>query len=199
MFAILERRTTPQPQPHEPDYADRELLNKIAAADRDSFDTLYRKYHKRIVNFAMRSTNRPDLAEEVASDTLFTVWQKAGSFSGKSKVSTWIFGIAYRKSLKSISRTARRESRTPAGIDDVPEPSVPPSQDAVLHRDHLAAALGALPIDQRTAMILAYVNGYKYEEIAVIVGKPVNTIKTRIRAARAKLHSLYGENPEPQG
>ena len=81
----------------------------------------------------------------------------------------------------------------------MPEPSVPPSQDAVLHRDHLAAALGALPIDQRTAMILAYVNGYKYEEIAVIVGKPVNTIKTRIRAARAKLHSLYGENPEPKG
>jgi RNA polymerase sigma-70 factor (ECF subfamily) len=70
------------------DIEDRQLLQLIIGADRNSFDELYRKYYKRLVTFSMRTTYRPELAEEVAADTLFTVWQKAASFQGNSKVST---------------------------------------------------------------------------------------------------------------
>ena len=179
----------------DPDSLDRTLLSQVAAADRSSFDDLYRRYYPRLVTFAMRSTSRPDLAEEVAADTLFTVWRKAGSFRGGSKVSTWIFGIAYRKSLKALSRSLRRESRTGGDMEQVREPSQAPNQNALVFRDQVMAALRSLPMEQRTVVALTYIYGYKYEEIATIIGRPVNTIKTRMRAARRTLHAVYGESP----
>ena len=192
---LNQREQTPDLPTGDPDSLDRALLSQVAAADRTSFDDLYRRYYPRLVNFAMRSTSRADLAEEVAADTLFTVWQKAKSFRGGSKVSTWIFGIAYRKSLKALSKSLRRESRTGGDVEQTAEPAEAPNQNAVIFKDQVAAALRELPVEQRTVVILTFVYGYKYEEIAAIVGRPVNTIKTRMRAARLKLHAVYGESP----
>ena len=181
MLNIRER--TLQLPKDDPDSLDRTLLSQVAAADRSSFDDLYRRYYPRLVNFAMRSTSRPDLAEEVAADTLFTVWRKAGSFQGKSKVSTWIFGIAYRKSLKALTKTVKRETRSGGDVEKAPETAEPPNQNAVIFKDQVQAALKELPVEQRTVVILTYIYGYKYEETASIIGRPVNTIKTRMRAA----------------
>jgi DNA-directed RNA polymerase specialized sigma24 family protein len=51
-----------------------------------------------------------------------------------------------------------------------------------------------LSVEQRTVVILTYVHGYKYEEIAKILGRPTNTIKTRMRAARTRLQAVYGND-----
>lgn len=191
----MKRERTVQLPKDDPDSLDRTLLSQVAAADRSSFDDLYRRYYPRLVNFAMRSTSRPDLAEEVAADTLFTVWRKAGSFRGKSKVSTWIFGIAYRKSLKALTKTVKRENRSGGDVENAPETAEPPNQNAVIFKDQVQVALKELPVEQRTVVILTYIYGYKYEEISTIVGRPVNTIKTRMRAARLRLHAVFGESP----
>jgi RNA polymerase sigma factor (sigma-70 family) len=147
----------------------------------------------------MRTTYRPELAEEVAADTLFTVWQKAASFQGNSKVSTWIFGIAYRKSLKALTRTVNHESRAAPDLENMADEAVPPSQDAVMFRNQLGAVLKTLSVEQRTVVILTYVHGYKYEEIAKILGRPTNTIKTRMRAARTRLQAVYGNDAVTEG
>lgn len=129
---LTKREPPPHPAKDDPDTLDRALLSQVAAADRSSFDDLYRRYYQRVVSFALRSTSRPELAEEVAADTLFTVWKKAVAFRGGSKVSTWILGIAYLKSLKALSKTVRRENRTGGDIENAPEPSLPP-QPACRH------------------------------------------------------------------
>jgi RNA polymerase sigma-70 factor (ECF subfamily) len=51
----------------------------------------------------MRLTRHPEIAEEIINDTLWIVWRKAPEFRHGSLVSTWIFGIAYRRGLKSFS------------------------------------------------------------------------------------------------
>jgi DNA-directed RNA polymerase specialized sigma24 family protein len=75
------------------------LLEKIRSGDDGAFETLYRLYHSRLTNFLMKMVRRPQLVEEVLNDTMMVVWQRPDSFHGGSKLSTWIFAIAYRKAL----------------------------------------------------------------------------------------------------
>ena len=80
------------------------LIGRIAAGELRAFEAMYRAYHPRLTRFLERMTRRPGLVDEVLNDTLLVVWHRAGRYNGCSKVSTWIFGIAYRKALKALQR-----------------------------------------------------------------------------------------------
>src|SRR5690348_14970509 len=90
---------------------ERELLERIKAHDMDAFERLYRLYQPRLARFLVNLLKRPQLVEEVLDDVMMVVWQTAASFRGTSKLSTWVFAIAYRKALKA-------RVRWPDPIDD---------------------------------------------------------------------------------
>ncbi|HKT71337.1 MAG TPA: RNA polymerase sigma factor [Steroidobacteraceae bacterium] len=178
-----------------------ELIAKIAAGDRRAFEELYNLYHRRLARFLTRLTRRYDIAEEVINDTFWIVWRKAGDFRGDSQPSTWILGIAYRKARNAF-RTA---ARTVPG-ENLDASLAPLTSDDTAHaaelRDWLVQALGHLPVEQRLAVELCYELGHSCEEIATIMGCPVNTVKTRLFHARAKLQKLLpalggGDGPAP--
>src|SRR6185437_863575 len=81
---------------------DASLIDRVAARDLQAFDALYRAYHTRLARFLGRLTRRAGLVDEVLNDTMLVVWNRADSYNGRSKVSTWIFAIAYRKTLKAL-------------------------------------------------------------------------------------------------
>src|SRR5437763_16093893 len=74
-----------------------ELLERVKKQDLNAFEDLYRMYQPRLARFLANLLPRPELIEEVLNDTMMVVWQTAGSFRGTSKLSTWVFAIAYRK------------------------------------------------------------------------------------------------------
>ena len=80
-----------------PDSDEARLLGSIAAGDRAAFEKLYRVYFSRLTRFIGRMTRNAPLIEEIVNDTMLVVWQKAATFDGSCKPSTWIFAIAYRK------------------------------------------------------------------------------------------------------
>ena len=166
-----------------------ELIAKIAKGDRRAFEELYNLYHRRLARFLTRLTRRYDVAEEVINDTFWIVWQKAGDFRGESQPSTWILGIAYRRARNAFRSSARAGSQE--NLDALLEP---PTSDEPMRteelRDWLVQALGQLPVEQRLAVELCYELGYSCEEISSIMGCPVNTVKTRLFHARAKLQKL---------
>lgn len=167
---------------------DRHLLDLVATGDREAFRQLYIVYHRRLTRFLMRLTRRYELAEEVINDTLWVVWRKASGFRGDSRVSTWIMGIAYRRALKTL------RARGHQLFDAVPldnEPLVAPDQlgEAELS-EWILLGLQQLPTDQRLALEFAYGYGHSCEEIAAIMNCPINTVKTRLFHARAKLRAL---------
>ena len=82
--------------------AERALLLQLAAGDRAALSELYRAYHRRLARFVGRMTRRTDIVDEVINDCFWIVWQKAGSFRGEARLSTWIMGIAYRCALKAL-------------------------------------------------------------------------------------------------
>jgi RNA polymerase sigma-70 factor, ECF subfamily len=166
-----------------------ELIARIAEGDRKAFEELYGLYHRRLARFLTRLTKRYDVAEEVINDTFYIVWRKAGDFRGDSQPSTWILGIAYRK-----ARNAFRSSSRILAVENPEAPPPPLTSEESLKteelRDWLVHALVQLPVEQRLAVELCYELGYSCEEISTIMSCPVNTVKTRLFHARAKLQKL---------
>jgi RNA polymerase sigma-70 factor (ECF subfamily) len=169
-----------------------ELIERVARHDRRAFEELYNLYHRRLARFLTRLTRRYDLAEEIINDTFWVVWRSAGEFRGDSKPSTWILGIAYRKARNAFRSAARARARQNLQAPSFPLTTEEPARAEEL-RDWLAHALGELPVEQRLAVELCYELGHSCEEIATIMGCPVNTVKTRLFHARAKLQKRLPE------
>ncbi|NOX42633.1 MAG: RNA polymerase sigma factor [Gammaproteobacteria bacterium] len=176
---------------------DRKLLQVVAQGDRDAFQKLYHRYYAKLSRFVFRITQRSDLVEEIVNDAMVVVWEKAASYNGTSKVSTWIFGIAYLKAIKSLQRWSRVNAPLDTDalqLDSLPDPDqqIPNIQ---LARD-LQLMLTQLPAEQRAVIELTFYYGYSYQEISAIVGCPVNTVKTRMFHARRKLRKLLPDGIE---
>lgn len=179
--------------------SDRQLLERVAAQDGEAFRELYIAYHRRLARFLMRLTRRYELAEEVINDTLWVVWRRAADFRGESRVSTWIMGIAYRRALKAL-----RDNPALAGEGLVDEAALvaPDEADSAELSELILRAMQHLPAEQRLALEFAYGYGHSCEEIATIMGCPLNTVKTRLFHARHRLRELLpqlsGETPLPE-
>ena len=171
------------------------LLSRVAAEETDAFEALYRLYSPRLQRFVRGVTKQPALVEEILDDTMMVVWRKAYTFNHSSKVSTWIFAIAYRQSLKTLKRLGRLEDET----YEQTEASTPGPDDALQQQElhqHLDNALGMLSAEQRAVMELTYYFGYACREIAQIMGCPIDTVKTRMFYARRKLKASLASHRE---
>src|SRR5437762_810724 len=145
--------------------AEVQLIRRIARGEPRAFDQLYRAYHPRLTRFIDRLTRRPGLVGELLNDTMFVVWTHAARYNGQSKVSTWIFAIAYRKALKAMGRWDEpMEDAEEAGASE--HGSGPEQQLAHAElRAALAQALGGLPAEQRAVVDLSYHHDIGYREI----------------------------------
>jgi RNA polymerase sigma-70 factor (ECF subfamily) len=175
------------------DGADLALLERIGNGDRNALRDLYNTYYHPLLRFIYRITGRLDLAQEGVNDVMLVVWSSSRAFGGRSSVSTWIMGIGYRKALKLLASSRRWTDRIAAApLEDLIERSevlAEQSDDNDL-RDLLDEALRHLSAEHRAVVELTYFYGCSYEEIAAIAACPVNTVKTRMFHARAKLKKL---------
>ncbi len=169
------------------------LLRKVAAGDRQAFQSLYVSYHRRLARFLTRLTRQYDVAEEIINDTLWVVWCKAPDFRGESQVSTWIMGIAYRRALKTLGRLRSNARQTALAVADA-EAVTNSVADAAELQEWIRHALEQLPLEQRMVLELTYFLGHSCEEIAEIMDCPVNTVKTRMFHARRKMRTLLPQS-----
>lgn len=177
------------------DTEDAQLLALVATGNRQAFERLYRGYFPRLARFLGRMTHSAPLIEEIINDTMLVVWRRAESYDGSSKVSTWVFGIAWRKAKKALSMVdAPVASDESAYVDERPSPEQHAQAGQLARR--LAGAVECLPWPQRLAVVLTYFHGMGHAEIADIAQCPVNTVKTRMFHARRRLKELLASEEE---
>ena len=171
---------------------DTELIEQISKKDKQAFEMLYHSYHQRIYRFALRVVNNPQIAEEAVNDTLYAVWQNANTFQSNSAVSTWILGIAYRQSLKSLKRHLRHD-KSSADVQELgnhadENPHSDPAQMNEISelQKNMQEGISKLKKKHRAVVQLTAM-GHSYEDISKIVGCPINTVKTRMFHARKQL------------
>ncbi len=164
-----------------------QILAQVAKGDKQALAALYRALEKPVYRFIRSRLNDPFESSDLLHDVFIEVWRSAARFEGRSKVQTWIFGIAYRKVI-DLHRKRGRQDVT----DEIPEQE-DDSPDAVTclaagqEADHVRYCLGTLKDDHRTAISLAFYDDMTYAEIAEVAGVPEGTIKTRIFHAKKLL------------
>lgn len=164
-------------------FDDEKLLDLISnKKDTIALSELYDRYKTSLGRFLKRGLYGDTLIEEIYNDVMLIVWEKANSFRGESKVSTWIFGIAYHVRM-SHSRKEGRHTH----VDHNESTEEVTSEIKLQHAETLQDALVTLSAVHREVIELAYFHGYNTLEIASIVKCPQNTVKTRLFHARKKL------------
>lgn len=171
--------------------SDEDLLSRIAAGDRLAMRVLFARHQLRIHRFVLRLVRDEAVAEDAVSDTFLDVWRDAGSFSGRSQVTTWLMSIARFKALSALRR--RRETglddEWAAGIED--EADTPEVISQKLDKSAaIRLCMDRLGIQHREVVDLVYYQECSVEEVAEIVGIPEGTVKTRLFHARRKLAEL---------
>jgi RNA polymerase sigma-70 factor (ECF subfamily) len=161
--------------------ADRELIRQVAEGNNEAFRALYDRFIDRVFRYAYMMLRNRHLAEEVAQETMIAVWTSASRFAGRSKVSTWIFGIARNQALRLL-RKEERGSRVPNSPLITPDPS-----RQAEHELRIAEAMRELPDPQREVVFLTFYEGLSYQEIAAIQDVPHGTVKSRMFHAKRKL------------
>jgi RNA polymerase sigma-70 factor (ECF subfamily) len=181
---MRQPQTDPKAPESDPEAA---LLARVAAREQAAFAELYGIYRRRLARFLGRFLASPQAIDETVNDVMFAVWQEASRFELRSKVSTWIFGIAWHKGLKALEREKRLVPPQPSPAE-VGRPDEGAS--ALEIREWLSQALERLSADQRLVVELTFFEGCSYQEIAEIADCPVNTVKTRMFHARHRLRDI---------
>ena len=174
--------------PVTPEGADIALLQRVAAQDRQAFDTIYARYVPRLRRYLRRFLNDPVRAEDVCQDVMLVVWQQAWRFPATVPLFAWLCGIARHKARTAWTRTASRASASTGPIDS----QVADPESLLLWQEAgqvLEQALDTLPFYERTALRLLMQQGYSYQEIAVVMDTPVSTVRTRLWRACHRLHA----------
>lgn len=182
-----------QTQSSDPDdRSERELLERIAGGDSLAMRDFYLLYHGRVHRLLTRIGRRHELVDEMINDTFMVVWRKARGFRGESRVSTWVFGIAYRRQLMALRAEARAQRYAQMRPHEAADLHADSTDKAVLS-DWVEQALARLSPTQRAVVEFAYGLGLSCEEIASVMSCPVNTVKSRMLYARRKLRGALQE------
>lgn len=182
-----------------------DLVQRAQAGDMEAFEALYREHYPRVYALALRMLRDGRLAEELSVEIFARAWESLGSFRGQSAFGTWLHRLGVNQILNYLRTERRRHARItivadlPEGSDSRDEPHEPSERldmDAYARdvsrampdtRIDLERAIAALPDRAREALILHHVEGYKYREIADLMGTKIGTVKAQIHRACAMI------------
>jgi RNA polymerase sigma-70 factor, ECF subfamily len=173
-----------------------DLLQRVAqSSDIEAFRQLYQLYGPRVKSYMIRQGADPDTADELAQETLLTVWRKASLYvSDKGSATTWIFTIARNLRIDRLRKEVPWQE-LPDGHNEIASDDVQPDE-AVSDRERqlrVQTVMASLPADQYSVVSLSYLEGLSHSEIADRLGLPLGTVKSRMRLAYQKIRDAVGD------
>lgn len=164
--------------------------------DKAAFAMLFRHFAPRVKGYFLRLGVAGALAEDLAQETLLTVWRKAEQYdAAKAEAATWIFTIARNLRIDHLRRE-RRPVADDSILDQMPDDS-PPADDQLAQGQRavlVRAALATLPPDQAEVIQLSYFEDRPHSEIAARLNLPLGTVKSRLRLAMGRIRTHLGES-----
>jgi RNA polymerase sigma-70 factor, ECF subfamily len=174
--------------------ADHDIIARILAGEPRHYGVLVERYKDRAFALSCRLVGNREEAEEVLQDAFVKAYRSLADFRGDSRFGTWFYRIVYNVCMTRVSR------RQP-GAASLDDPEMNSGESAIASEgpdplesiaegeryEILDAEMQKLPEKFRAVLVLFYVQGQKYEEIAAILGIPLSTVKTHLFRARALL------------
>lgn len=187
---------------------DEQLLERFRQGEARAFEELMRRYRTPLYNFIYRSVRNPATSEEILQDAWMRILQGLADFQRAAKFTTWAYTVARNLCIDharkaalrrhpSLDQPSRRDGEEdgPTLLDAMADPRGAVDRKAIGNelQQRLAAAIEALPPDQREVFLMREHSNLPFKEIAEIVGAPENTVKSRMRYALERLQEALAE------
>jgi RNA polymerase sigma-70 factor (ECF subfamily) len=185
------------------DRVDLDLHERLRSGSRDAFEELYRRYAPGAYGLALRVTGQELLAQEVVHDAFMALWRAPEAYDpSRGPFRSFFLSLVHHRAVDTVRREERLRRRTERALnltdptgEDVAEGVVEEAWLAT-RRKEVREALSTLPPDQRRVLEMAYFQGYTQAAIAVELGIPLGTVKTRTLAALRKLRRALSNETE---
>ncbi len=169
---------------------DSALIDAIGRGDHEAFESLVKRYQCPLLNFIARTIGDRSMAEDITQEVLLRIYRAAPRFQAKTKVSTWIFHIAYNQALTEIGRRKKRRNLWQAlcrSREEAPEELLADPLEPYEQTEEIMAVLGCLPENQKAALLLRINENLSYREIADILEVSVQSVESLLFRARTSL------------
>jgi RNA polymerase sigma-70 factor (ECF subfamily) len=170
--------------------SDREILSLFRAGNREeAFRALVEIYGQTVYNIALFTLNDEVSAEDVTQEAYIRIYRNLGKFKGDSKLTTWMYRIVKNVCYDHAKKISHIPMADLSENDLRDEESYSPDEGASMtwRHEELRDAVESLPVRQRIAITLYYFQDKSYEDIAAIMGMPLNTLKSHLHRAKASL------------
>ena len=190
---------------------DQALVERAQGGDQRAFDLLVSKYQRKLGRLLSRFIRDAAEVEDVSQETFIKAFRALPSFRGESAFYTWLYRIGINTAKNYLVSQGRRAPTSTAfdaeeaeGFEDASQLRDINTPESLLLSKQIGqtvnAAMEALPIELRTAIVLREIDGRSYEEISEIMDCPIGTVRSRIFRAReavaAKLRPLLEIAPD---
>jgi RNA polymerase sigma factor (sigma-70 family) len=174
-------------------WAERVLIERLSRRDESALADLYDRYAGFVYALALRTLSDRQAAEDVTQDVFVSLWEHPDRIvPGRGSLRGFLGTVTHRRAVDIIRREeARKRREEKVGADG--DSALPDTADAVIRSDtsgKVRTALDSLPEAQRRALELAYFHGHTYRQVAVVLGIPEGTAKSRMRLALARIAEI---------
>ena len=173
---------------------DEELVYAVARQEQRAFALLYDRYAQTVFALVAHLVG-PDEGEEITQEVFLQLWRRADQFDGvRGSFKSWFLTIARNRALDELKRREMsHRKQVAATLEQLLMAAFDSTEDALHtvwineHQERLLEALGLLPAEQRTVILMAYFGGHSQSEIAELLDLPLGTVKKRLRLGMQKL------------
>jgi RNA polymerase sigma-70 factor (ECF subfamily) len=181
--------------------ADCELVTRAVAGREDSFEELVRRYQRPIAAYVYRMVGDYAAALDLTQEVFIKVYNSLGRYRSEFKFSTWIYKIAHNSAVDHLRRHSTREQSLMKEFDgeqrELPiesrRPSPQQESERAERRAEIEQVVRALPTAYRELVLLRHSHDLSYDEIAVVTGLPLGTVKNRLFRAREVMRHQFVE------
>ena len=186
--------------PH--DSPDLEWSKRCVAGDESALRQAYREHAAAVLGLASRVLGNETLAEDVVQEVFVRLWERPEQFDPKrGRLRTYLLAMAHSRAVERLrAEDSQRRRAEAARREPVDSSSADLGRAFAAHEAGSAVrrALAGLPVDQRTAIQMAYFDGYSYREVALALAEPEGTVRSRIRSGMQKMRAaLQAEEVAP--
>ena len=173
-----------------------ETIRRAQAGDQAAIAQLVTEQQRYVYSIAMTITKDPTDAADLTQDALIRLIRAIGSYRGETKLSTWLYRLVVNLGIDRMRRKGAPPIRLDAEESDIDVASEHPADDVagfaerVEEAQLVRTAVAQLPDAQRLALTLHYFEDLRYEDIADVMGVPINTVKSHIRRGKERLALL---------
>ena len=181
---------------HIDEVSDAQLVISIARFSEVALAEAFRRHGGAVFGLAKRVLNNPTEAEDVTQEVFLRLWNQPDRFdAARGSLRSYLLAQAHARAVDAVRSSSSRRLREAREAMRTAEAGYDMQHEVwdLAVAEQVASAMGQLPDEERRAIELAYFDGHTYREVAVLLGQPEGTVKSRIRNGMRRMRAALAD------